>query len=165
MAEQTHHEWHRDESTGQFVHHVSVWVNAPVATCFRYWSQFEEFPKIMRHIKRVEKSGKDSWHWEAMIAGQHAEWNAVMPEFRSEEIITWRSVSGLKNSGSVTFAPAANGARITVDIMYDPPYGFIGDLVAQSRFADQFQKELVEDLHNFKEAVESGKTERFRPAA
>ena len=164
MAEQ-HHEWSRDESTGQYVHNVSVRVNAPVETCFTYWSQFEQFPQIMRHVTNVEKTGPDKWHWEAKIDGQHAEWDAVMPEFRENDIISWRSVEGLKNSGTVTFTPEAGGCRITVHIMYDPPYGIVGDLVAQASTNDRFHKDLVEDLNNFKEAVESGKTERFRPAA
>lgn len=164
MAEQQH-EWSRDEGTGQYVHHVSVWVNTPVDTCFALWSQFEQFPQIMRHIKSVEKTGTDSWHWKAQIDGQHAEWDAVMPEFRQNEIISWRSVEGLKNSGSVLFTPESGGCRITVHLMYDPPYGIIGDLVAQASVNDRFHQDLVEDLNNFKEAVESGKTERFRPAA
>jgi uncharacterized membrane protein len=165
MAEQTHHEWSRDEDTGQYVHHVSVWINASVETCFSYWSQFEQFPRIMRHITRVEKTGPDAWHWEAKIDGQQAEWDAVMPELRQNEIISWRSVEGLKNSGSVTFTPTEKGCRITVHLMYDPPYGIIGDLVAQMKVNDTFHRDLVEDLHNFKEAVETGKIERYRPAA
>jgi len=165
MAEAHRHEWRRDEETGQYVHDVSVWVKAPVETCFRYWSRFEHFPTIMRHITNVEKTGPDTWHWEARIAGQHVEWDAIMPEYRENEIIVWRSTSGMKNSGTVTFAPDADGCRIAVHLIYDPPYGFIGDIAAQMGINDNFHQDLVEDLHHFKEAVESGRTERYRPAA
>lgn len=163
MAEK--HEWYRDEGTGQYVHDISVVINAPVETCFKYWSQFELFPRIMRHVKGVEKTGPDLWHWEAQIDSQHVEWDAVMPEFRQDQIISWRSTSGLKNSGSVNFIPMGEGCRITVHLMYDPPYGIIGDIAAQLVVNETFHKDLVEDLMNFKSAVESGQMDRYRPAA
>ena len=163
MAEQ--HEWYRDEESGQFVHDVSVVVNVPVEICFRHWSNFELFPKIMRHVKKVEKTGPDTWHWEAQIDGLHEEWDAVMPEFIENQVISWRSTRGLKNSGTVTFIPMGQTCRIAVHLMYDPPYGVIGDLVAQMNVNERFHNDLVEDLNNFKTAIESGRMDQFRPAA
>jgi uncharacterized membrane protein len=159
------HQWSRDESTGQYVQDVSVWVNAPVETCFGYWSQFEMFPKIMHYIESVEKTGTNTWHWRAKIGGQRVEWDATMPDYRQNDIISWRSTDGLKNSGAVNFIPQNNGTRIEVHLMYDPPYGIVGDIAAQATMNDQLHNELVEDLNRFKTAVESGQTEQFRPAA
>lgn len=163
MAEQ--HEWYRDEQTGQYVHDVSVFIDVPVEKCFDYWSNFENFPRIMRHVKHVVNTGEGTWHWEAQIDGQHAEWDAVMPDFQMNRMISWRSTNGLKNSGTVTFTPENTGCRIAVHLMYDPPYGLIGDLVAQLTVNETFHKDLQQDLLSFKRAVETGEVERFRPAA
>ena len=57
------------------------------------------------------------------------------------------------------------GTRIEVHLMYDPPYGFIGDIIAERRINDDFQTDLQRDLDNFKMAVESGQMERYRRAA
>lgn len=160
------HAWYHDESTGQYVHDVSVWINAPVDRCFSFWSQFEKFPNVMRHITEVKKTGTDQWHWKAKIDGQHVEWDAVMSEFRDNSIISWRSTSGVKNSGTVNFIPERGGCRLSVHLMYDPPYGIIGDLAARVAVNQRFHDDLVEDLTNFKNAVESGEIDqRFRRAA
>lgn len=159
------HNWYRDDATGQYVHNVSVLVDAPVETCFHYWSQFENFPCIMRHVTRVTKTGENSWHWEAEIAGLHEAWDAEMPEYAVNRKISWRATGGVKNAGVITFMPENGKCRITVHLTYDPPFGVVGDLVAQARVNQIFHADLEEDLRNFKAAMESGQVERFRPAA
>lgn len=157
--------WHRDEATGMFVFDAHVIVNAPVDVCFSAWSNFSAFPKLLRHIDTVQQLGEDHWHWEATIGGTHAQWDARTSEFRENAVISWEAYSGVKNSGSVYFSPEGRGCRVAVELKYDPPYGIIGDIVAQRRFNDQFAQELQEDLHNFKVATESGRTDNFRRAA
>ena len=159
------YQWYKDEKTGQYVFDVSVWVNAPVETCFNLWSHFADFPRIMRHITLVKKTGETSWHWEAMVAERRAEWEADTTEFRKNEVIAWHATSGVRNSGSVRFTPEDTGCRILVHLAYDPPYGPIGDYVAEHRLNDEFVRDLQQDLENFKQAVESGELQQFRPAA
>lgn len=159
------HEWYKDEATSQYVHDVSVSVNAPCETCYSAWSNFEYFPNIMRHIEKVTNTSATTSHWEAVIARQHQSWDAETTELIANEVIAWRSTNGLRNSGSVRFSADGLGCRITVHIMYDPPYGMIGDLVAERRVNDDFHRDLVEDLLQFKEAVESGQIKRYRRAA
>lgn len=162
---QEHPGWHKEEGTGQYVHEVSVLVDAPPAECFQYWSNFENFPHIMRYITKVTRSSDTMWHWAANVANQHVEWDAGMTEYRPNELIGWQSTGGLRNSGTVRFEPVGGGCRITVRLYYDPPYGFIGDLVAMRGANDKFHTQLEEDLLNFKHSVESGETQRFRRAA
>jgi len=159
------HQWSKDEKTGQYVHDVSVLTNAPVDKCFMFWSDFEDFPTMMRHIRKVTKTGDNSWHWEADVGGRHAEWDAAMTNYRPNENIAWESTSGLKNSGFVRFTPEAGGCRVMVHLMYDPPYGLIGDLVAERKFNDQFYADLQKDLDDFKRLVESGAEKPYPYAA
>jgi len=164
MADNT--TWHRDEETGQYVFDTFVVVNAPVEKCFAAWENFEMFPSLFSYITEVRRTGDNNWHWAATIGGQHADWDAGMTDFHRNDIIAWESTDGLRNSGSVTFSPEDDGrrCRISVHLMYDPPYGVIGDLVAQYRFNDEFYNDLVRDLLNFKENVESGRTDYYRAA-
>jgi uncharacterized membrane protein len=156
--------WHRDDPTGQYVHEASISVNAPADTCYQIWAQLENLPQIMRYVTNVVKTGPNTSHWEAKLIGQHLEWDAVTT-VNVNDTLAWESTSGLKNSGSVRFVPMAEGCRIVVHIMYDPPYGVLGDLVAAARVNDEFHRDLMEDLQHYKTAVESGEMDRYRRAA
>jgi uncharacterized membrane protein len=151
----TNQGWYKDEGTGQYAQEASVLVNAPVNVCFERWTRIEDFPRLLRHIEQVTPSGDRTWHWEGNIAGHHVEWDAEAV-WMPNESVRWSSTSGLKNSGIVTFTPEGNATRITVRMMYNPPYGPIGDLVAERSHNDKIHQDLVEDLINFKNTIETG---------
>ncbi|MHB9130661.1 MAG: SRPBCC family protein [Armatimonadota bacterium] len=157
------HEWYHDEASGQYIQTVTVMLNAPVDVCFERWSNFEDFPSIMSYVNEVKKSGENRWHWEANIGGVPVNWDAEMTDFSPNEVIAWRSVDGLKNSGEVRFTPQGmGGCLISVRLQYDPPYGWVGDLVARQSLNDKFHDQLQLDLDNFKRTVEA---EQGRQAA
>jgi uncharacterized membrane protein len=158
-------QWFRDEQTGQFVHDASVWVQAPVDVCFSYWANFAQFPQLMSHIQRVEQIDEGRWHWVAKISGMTQEWDAVVSEFRRPELLAWHSTSGLKNSGTVSFTPENSGCRVRVHLMYDPPLGVIGDMLAMAGMNDAFHRDLQNDLTEFKGRVERDEAQQMRPAA
>lgn len=160
-----HEMWHRDDTTGQYVHEASIVVNAPAETCYQIWSQLDNLPRIMRYVKDVRITGPKTSHWEATVMGQHLHWDAVTTVDLVNDTIAWESTEGLKNAGSVRFASTPEGCRLVVHILYDPPYGVLGDLVATARVNDAFQRDLLEDLQRFKTAVESGQTGTYRKAA
>jgi uncharacterized membrane protein len=163
MAEM--HEWYKDEHTGQYVHDVSVTVMAPVEKCYTQWEDLEKLPRIMTHLTEVRCTGDGMSHWEADVTGRHVEWEAKTTALRTNEEIAWHSTSGLRNSGVVRFLPEKGGCRIVVHLMYDPPYGRIGDYVAEHRANDVFHEQLRRDLQNFKHAIEAGETPGERHAA
>ncbi|MHB9025150.1 MAG: SRPBCC family protein [Armatimonadota bacterium] len=151
----TNQGWYKDENTGQYVQEASVLVNAAPSVCYERWTRLDDFPRLLRHIQQVTPSGGQTWHWEANIAGQHVEWDATAAWVPNESV-SWSSTSGLRNSGTVTFVPEGNATRVLVRMMYDPPYGPIGDMVAERGRNDRVHQDLVEDLINFKNSVESG---------
>lgn len=159
------HEWYKDQSTGQYVHDISVTVDAPVEVCFQYWANLESFPSIMTYVTEVTRTDGNTWHWAANIGGYQAEWDAVTTVFRPGEEIAWESTRGLRNTGSVLFTPMGLGCQVTVHLMYDPPFGFVGDLIAERRLNDEFHRDLRQDLMNFKNTVERGQAEQYRRAA
>ena len=54
----------------------SIDVLCPIKTVYNQWTQFEEFPRFMKGVKKVTQLDNTRLHWEAEIAGKDKEWNA-----------------------------------------------------------------------------------------
>ena len=55
-------------------------VEVPVSTAYNQWTQFEEFPRFMEGVERVEQRDAEHLHWVADVAGQKKEWDATITE-------------------------------------------------------------------------------------
>ena len=137
------------------VHDKSVVVDAPVHKVFEMWSNFEDFPQFMSHIKEVRMMESDKSHWKANIAGIDEEWDAKTTKMDQDKEIAWESISGVQNSGDIRFESVKGGTRINVHIEYEPPAGFVGKAVDAVYVGKDFDKDLQQDLNKFKETVES----------
>jgi uncharacterized membrane protein len=100
----------------------SIDVAAPVRTVYNQWTQFEEFPRFMEGVKSVRQVDDKRLEWKAEVAGKDVAWSAEILEQVPDRRISWRSTSGKKNAGVVSFAPArdGNGTRVTLALDYDP---------------------------------------------
>ena len=91
-------------------------------------------------------------------AGKTVEWIATITEDRPGEVIAWASEEGtdVPNSGRIDFrdAPGQRGTWVTATLLYDPPGGIIGKVVAKL-----FQREPAiqarRDLRRFKQLMET----------
>src|SRR6202012_2669633 len=110
-------------------------------------------------------------HWTvAAPAGQSVEWDSVIVEDEPGRLIAWKSSqdADIPNSGRIEFkdSPVGRGTEVTATILYDPPGGTAGKLVAKL-----FQKEpniqARRDLRRFKQLMETGEvsTSQAGPAA
>jgi uncharacterized membrane protein len=130
----------------------SIEVERPVRTVYNQWTQFEEFPRFMKGVKKVSQLDDQRLHWEAEIAGKDKEWYARITDQVPDQLIAWQSEGGEYNSGTVTFAPInSNRTRINLQLTYDPE-GFVektGDAlgVVSSR--------VENDLERFKDFIEN----------
>jgi len=133
----------------------SILVKANVEDAYRVWRDFENFPQFMEHIKSVHKSGERSSHWvmEGPF-GKNLEWDAETTLDEPNTRIAWSSTRGdLKTSGQVTFTQLGKGeTQVTVMLLYVPPAGLAGDMVAKI-FGDPEGK-LEADLKRFKAFIE-----------
>lgn len=135
-------------------------INKPIGEVYRFWCDFERFPRFMRHLESVRLLGNGRSRWRAKApAGLSVEWEAEETGRRENEWIGWRSVegSGIENSGSVTFghAPGARGTEVRVVIEYRPPAGALGRTIARL-FGEEPEGQLREDLRRFKQLIETG---------
>ncbi len=99
----------------------STEVNVPVRTAYNQWTQFEEFPKFMEGVTAVRQLDNTHLHWRAQIAGKEKEWDAVITEQHPDERIAWKSTSGAKNAGVVTFHRLSDQkSKIMLQMDYEP---------------------------------------------
>jgi uncharacterized membrane protein len=130
----------------------SIDVEAPVRTVYNQWTQFEEFPRFMEGVEKVEQRGDTRLHWVANVAGKRKEWDARITEQLPDERIAWTSEGGARNAGVVTFHRLSpTKTRIMLQLEYEPD-----DLVESAGDALGFMTRRVNgDLERFKEFLEA----------
>jgi uncharacterized membrane protein len=136
-----------------------VTVAAPPARLYRFWRDFENLPKIMSHLERVEalSDTRSRWHAKAP-GGVSLQWEAEIINDQPPQLIAWRTLPGatVTHAGSVRFTPAGGGTRVEVSLQYDPPGGSVTHAAARLMNADAGSV-LEHDLAEFKQAIESGR--------
>ena len=126
-------------------------VNVPVSVAYNQWTQFEEFPTFMEGVKAVRQLDDRHLLWHAEILGKDETWEAEITEQIPDRRIAWRSTTGARNAGIVTFQPMGEGAtKILLTIEYEPEG-------ATERVGDWLgivSQRVEGDLRRFKEAIE-----------
>ena len=127
---------------------------------FSFWRNFENLPRIMRHLESVRCGDDHHSHWIARgPLGARFEWDAEIINERENELIAWRSLEGssVDTAGSVHFTPAPGdrGTEVKVVLKYDPPVGKAGAAIAWL-FGQAPGQQLQEDLRRFKQIMEAG---------
>ena len=84
-------------------------VDLPVRTVYNQWTMFEEFPRFMEGIERVEQLTPERLRWYARIGGRPREWEARIVEQIPDRRIVWKAEHGDPNSGAVAFSEVDGG--------------------------------------------------------
>jgi uncharacterized membrane protein len=130
----------------------SIEVNVPLRTAYGQWTQFEEFPRFMEGVEYVRQLDDQRLAWKAKIAGKAVEWIADIYEQVPDRRIAWRSTSGAKNEGSVSFASLGEArTRITLALDVDP--ATFGEKVGDAFGA--VSSRVEGDLERFKKFIEA----------
>jgi uncharacterized membrane protein len=137
----------------------AVTINRPRAELYAYWRDFANLATILENVERIDVLSPTRSHWVVKApAGKTVEWDATVTEEQDGEVIAWASEEGadVPNSGRITFRDAgARGTVVTATILYDPPAGLIGKVIAK-----MFQREPAiqarRDLRRFKQLMETG---------
>jgi uncharacterized membrane protein len=132
-------------------------IDAPLEQVYAFWSNYENFPLFMSHVREVEDLGEGRSRWRVSgPGGVPIEWNAILTQQGFNEVIAWRSEPGsmLENAGIIRFAPAGIGTRVDLRFCYHPPAGGAGQAVAELLGTDPRAK-LNEDLGRMKALLEA----------
>lgn len=130
---------------------ATIEVQAPLRATYDQWTQFEDFPRFMSGIERVDQVEPAQLHWVARIAGVQREWDAQITEQVPDQLIAWTSTAGVRNDGVVTFEPLTDTTTLValrLDIEPDGAIETIAD--ATGAIANRARG----DLERFKEFIE-----------
>jgi uncharacterized membrane protein len=138
----------------------TITVNRSPEELYSFWRNFENLPRVMKHLERVEQIDDKRSRWTAKGPfDKPVEWTAEIITDRHPEVISWRSLEGseVDTAGSVRFKrmEGDRGTAVTISMKYDPPGGKVGATIA-SMFGRGLEQELDHDLHQFKSLMEAG---------
>ncbi|HEY9810072.1 MAG TPA: SRPBCC family protein [Halomicronema sp.] len=138
----------------------TVTINKPAEELYRFWRNFENLPTFMKHLQFVKVWDEKRSHWIAKAPlGATVEWDAEIINEQENKLIAWGSVENadIENSGFVRFQPASagRGTEVKVVIEYNPPGGAITATFAKL-FGEEPEIQISEDLHRFKQLMETG---------
>jgi uncharacterized membrane protein len=127
-------------------------VEAPVSMVYNQWTQFEEFPRFMEGVERVEQLDEKRLRWCAEIGGKVVEWDAEIFEQIPDKRVAWRSITGALNTGMVNFEPLGpNRTKIWLKVNYKPE----GAMEKIGSALGVISQRIEGDLERFKEFIES----------
>lgn len=141
---------------------AKIEVNRDRRDVYDFWRNFQNLPRVMRHLESVTPIDGTRSRWTAHAPlGQTLSWEADIINERAGEMIAWQSVPGsqVDTAGSVHLndSPSGMGTEITVTLKYDPPGGHFADRLAHL-LGQALEDDLKEDLQTFKHALEADGT-------
>lgn len=130
---------------------MTVVVPRPIHDVFMFCRDFENFPRIIPSLLKVEDSQDGRSHWSARTpAGRVIGWDAVVTKYVPSSVIGWESAPGseVEATGLMRFeALSPTETQIAVSVRYRPLHTGIADaflaLVGISnatRIRTQFEK-------------------------
>jgi uncharacterized membrane protein len=129
----------------------TVEVNADIRAVYALWTAFEDYPRFMTVVDRVDVLEGDKLHWVVVVEEDVVEWDADVVAHTPETRILWRAVDG-RETGEVTFDKLAeNRTSVHYQLEYEPD-AWGADAVAIDRL---MAERVATDLEAFKEIVEA----------
>jgi uncharacterized membrane protein len=150
--------------SGKDMHRVdkTVDVDFPLRAVYNQWTQFEDFPRFMTGVKEVRQLDPTHVQWHVEVWGKDEVWDAEITEQVPDERISWKSVSGPANAGTVRFeAVEPQLTRVRLTMAYEPKgmVENVGD--ALGIFTARVQRTL-DDFKTFMERRAGGETGAWR---
>jgi uncharacterized membrane protein len=138
--------------------HTMIEIQRPVSMVYNQWTQFERFPEFMSGVEEAHQVDDTHVHWKARIGSKLEEWDSEITEQEPDRRITWKSVSGAHNAGTVRFKPLGKD-RTEVQLLL--VYETRGALEEVGHALGRVRKHVNDSLEEFKEfaerhAVETG---------
>ena len=141
---------------------TALTVNRPRHQVYASWRRLENLPQFMKHLRSVEVLDEKTSEWTATGPGNVGalSWKSEIVKDDPGAMLSWQSLPGssIENAGKVTFEDSGKSAtQLNVVISYHAPLGLLGE--AAGRWINPlFENMIRDDIQNFKEYIESGKT-------
>ncbi|MGN8026030.1 SRPBCC family protein [Microbacterium sp. 22242] len=129
---------------------ASIVVDVPVRQAYDQWTQFEDFPRFMSAVERVEQLDEVRTRWDTEIGGVKRSFEAKITEQTPDERIRWASLDGETLAGEVRFASAPDGTLVELEMIWHPE-SFTERVGAALGLDDHAAQR---DLQHFKDFIE-----------
>jgi len=130
----------------------SINIGRAARAVFDAWCDFERLPELIEFIENMERFGRRT-RWTVNIDGKRFQWEAQITQVVPGQSIGWKSLSGPKHSGRISFAPVGDQTLVHVTMNYAPPLGEFSSMLP----IDQHLEYWIErGLRDFKAALEKG---------
>ncbi|MFL6082061.1 MAG: SRPBCC family protein [Mycobacterium sp.] len=97
-------------------------VGVPLELAYRQWTEFGQFPKMMKKVEQADQESEEKLRWKAQVFWSHRTWESTVIEQVPCDHIVWRS-KGQKGhvDGAVSFHELGpHLTRILVVLEYHP---------------------------------------------
>src|SRR5215471_13433589 len=98
----------------------TIQIAKPLHDVFDMWSDPEDLSSLSGMITRVRSYGNRS-RWTVVVKSVPVEWEAEITQFVPYQAIGWKSLSGPKHSGRITFSQIGEDTLVHVQMNYAPP--------------------------------------------
>jgi len=138
----------------------AVTIGKPRQEVFDFFRDVTNLARFMENIERIDVVDTTHSHWVVKApAGHRVEWDSILTADEPGRLLAWETGpdAEVKNHGRVEFrdAPGGRGTEIHATIVYEPPAGALGKVIALL-----FQKEpglqAKRDLRRLKMLLETG---------
>jgi uncharacterized membrane protein len=87
-------------------------------TVFAMLRRVEDFPQYTRAVETVTHLGGERYRWQVRVAGVEYQWVVEIVQSEAPERITWKSVTGISNTGRYHLTPVNGGTDLRLVIDY-----------------------------------------------
>jgi len=138
----------------------AVTIDKPREEVFAFFRDFNNLARFMENIERIDVVDEKRSHWVVKAPAGHAvEWDSIITAEEPGRLLAWESApdAEVKNHGRIEFraAPGGRGTEIHATIVYEPPAGALGKLVA-TLFQTEPGQQAKRDLRRLKMLLETG---------
>jgi uncharacterized membrane protein len=130
----------------------SIVIDAPRTSVWFTLLRFRGYPEWMEGVHEVRKTGEDTLHWRATVAGHEYEWDAEIVAIEDNELLEWHARGDGPNDVRIQLEPAGpRGTRVTINDRFRPR----GLVERAAEALGLGKRRLRSDLENLKQQLES----------
>ena len=143
----------------------SLQIGRPVEEVFRSWVDLERLPQLSPIIQQISRNG-DRSHWRVVVDGRSYEWDAMIEQFIPNQSVGWKSLSGPKHTGRISFSPMGHDTLVHVTMNYVPGFRLLSPFFPTiSEHLEDCIERVLRDFKSHLEKHEQGAKQREPSAA
>ncbi|MEI9963895.1 MAG: SRPBCC family protein [Caulobacteraceae bacterium] len=155
------HGWRNAAPVGR-----AITVNKPRSEVYAFWRDLPNLARFLLNVERIEVSDELRSHWTVKSPTGEVQWDSRITADEPDRRIAWESEPGadIRNTGEVVFkdAPGGRGTEVHASIVFEPPGGKVGRIVA-ALFQRDPAIQLRRDMRRFKQLMETGEISTSKP--